>query len=171
MCPNCHTDIDKNPERYPVDYLQRIKQQHESKYAKNPYVFPQNMFEVLKISVNQDEFSFNKIVSLIKIYFELSNSSVRESFYHDRLCYSLSNIKLTTLESDSATKLSLDEIFKLVSELPDNEFVEPFRILQVNVPPYIFKKYADQYMDKLKKSLGQTKDKNYSSLYWIIRKI
>jgi len=129
------------------------------------------MFEVLKISVNQDEFSFNKIVSLIKIYFELSNSSVRESFYHDRLCYSLSNIKLTTLESDSATKLSLDEIFKLVSELPDNEFVEPFRILQVNVPPYIFKKYADQYMDKLKKSLGQTKDKNYSSLYWIIRKI
>ncbi|MPZ05704.1 MAG: hypothetical protein GEU26_04690 [Nitrososphaeraceae archaeon] len=168
LCPNCHTDIDKNQKKYPVEYLQKVKQQHESKFTKNPYMVPPNLFEMFRISVNQDEFSLNRVISLFKIYSELSNPSVKKSFYHDRFCYSLSNIKLETLESDSATKLQLDEIFELVSELPDNEFVESFRILQLKVPPEIFKKYTELYMNRLKESLSQSKDKNYSGLFWTI---
>jgi hypothetical protein len=32
LCPNCHTDIDKNPQKYTVGYLQRVKQRHEAKF-------------------------------------------------------------------------------------------------------------------------------------------
>jgi predicted HNH restriction endonuclease len=37
LCPNCHADIDKNPQKYSVEYLQNLKQQHEAKYEKEQY--------------------------------------------------------------------------------------------------------------------------------------
>ncbi|MPZ06078.1 MAG: hypothetical protein GEU26_06610 [Nitrososphaeraceae archaeon] len=170
LCPNCHTDIDKNPGKYSVAYLQKVKRDHESRFMNNPYEVPGNITQILRISINQDEFSLNKIVSLFKIYFELTDSNVKGCFYRDRLGYSLRNIKLTTLETDSATRLQLDEIFKLICRLPDNEFIDSFLTLHDKVPCQIFKEYAEQYLVRLKKSLDKSMDKNFSSLYWIVHK-
>jgi len=80
LCPNCHADIDKNPLKYTVDYLQSIKQQHESKFEKEPYQPPDNILNVMKISVKQDEFSLNNILRLFMIYFKLKDPKVLRLF-------------------------------------------------------------------------------------------
>jgi hypothetical protein len=92
LCPNCHADIDKNPHKYTVDYLQSIKQQHESKFEKEPYRPPDNIINVMKISVNQDEFSLNNILRLFMIYFKLKDSKVKKHFFDSRIKYSLNKI-------------------------------------------------------------------------------
>jgi hypothetical protein len=168
LCPNCHTDIDNNPQKYSVNYLQTVKKQHETKFMNNPYGVPDNILQVLRISVNQDEFSLNKITSFFRIYFELGSPNVKKSFYADRLKYSLSNISLQTLEGDFATKSQLDEIFKLIGKLPENELAECFLTLQAKLPPLIFEEYVEQYKGQIAKSLEKSKDKMFSGIYWMI---
>src|SRR5258708_929201 len=36
LCPGCHTEIDKDPVKYPAKYLQDIKKKHEETYAAIP---------------------------------------------------------------------------------------------------------------------------------------
>src|SRR4051812_1324970 len=96
--------------------LLTVKQKHEAKFQKNPYQLPDSIIDILKISVNQDEFSLNNILKLFTIYFEIEDSKVRKYFYDNRLKYSLGKLSLKTPESDSTINSELDDIFILVDK-------------------------------------------------------
>jgi hypothetical protein len=168
FCPNCHADVDKNPDKYSPSYLRNIKKQHESRFLKNPYPVPDDIIRMWKVSVNQDEFSFNKIISLFEIYNKLNNDEVKKRFYDDRLNYSLANISLKTLKDEPGTKTQLDNIFGLVSNLPTDEFMDAFFTLKVNIPPEIFNDYILQYKDRLEHGVGNTIRVPLSDIYWVI---
>jgi hypothetical protein len=118
----------------------------------------------LRVSVNQDEFSVNNILRLFAIYLELEDTKAREYFFVNRLKYSLNNLSLKTLESDSTTQSELDDIFVNVSKLSDNEFVDSFMTLQNKIPSQIFKNYVNRNKDRLEKILGKG-DKLIPTIY------
>lgn len=68
LCRNCHWEIDTNPQKYTVEYLYKIKKQHEEKFKGKPYHLSENMLSLMKVSINEDEFSLEQISLLLDIY-------------------------------------------------------------------------------------------------------
>jgi 5-methylcytosine-specific restriction endonuclease McrA len=172
LCPNCHADIDKNPQKYSVEYLRSLKQQHEAKYEKEQYHPDDEIIHIMKVSINQDEFSLNNILRLFEIYFKLKDPSGKKFFIDNRLNYSLKNLSLETLENDSATMAELDEVFMHMNKLSDNEFAHCFITLQSlaqqnKLPSQIFKDYLDSSKDRLKNILLKN-DKLVSGMFWLV---
>ena len=48
LCPNCHDEIDKNPQKYTVDCLLSLKKEHEARFKDNPYQLPDDMIKIMK---------------------------------------------------------------------------------------------------------------------------
>jgi hypothetical protein len=171
LCPNCHADIDKNPQKYSVGYLRNLKKQHEAKYEKKQYHPDDDITRIMKVSINQDEFSLNNILRLFEIYLKLNDLSSKKFFFDNRLNYSLKNLSLETLENDSATKAELDEVFIYMNELPDDEFGDCFVTLQSlaqqnRLPSQIFKDYLKSSKDRLKNTLKN--DKLVLGIFWLV---
>ena len=167
LCPNCHAEIDANPQKYPAEYLLMVKQTHEAKFKKNPYQLPDDIAEIMKVSVNQDEFSLNEISIFLAIYLEIKQPETKKYFDDNRLRYALTNLTLKTLESDSATKSKLDDIFELIGKLTDHEFVDCILVLGNNIPQHILEEYVEKNRDRLEKIEDNSED---TTIYWLIRK-
>ena len=45
LCPNHHRLIDTDPEKYTVEVLKKIKNDHQQKYVNNPYLPSQKILE------------------------------------------------------------------------------------------------------------------------------
>lgn len=168
LCPNCHSDIDKNPDSYTPDYLRMVKRNHEAKFQNSPYHLPESIINILKISVNQDEFSLNNIQKLFAIYFEIQNSKVRKFFYDNRLKYSLNNLSLKTLENDSTTYSELDGIFMLIDKLADIEFADCIVTLQNKIPLQLFRGYVEARKARLKRILPKAQNEIIPEIYWLL---
>jgi hypothetical protein len=167
LCPNCHDEIDKNPKKYTVDYLLSLKKEHEARFKDHPYQIPDDIIKIIKISVNQDEFSLNDITRLFMIFFRLKNHEAQKYFFENRINYSLNNASLTTIESDSTTRSELDDVFNLMKKLPDKGFYDCFVALSNKIPLHILKEYVDKNKRRLR--LIISKDNMLAGpIYWLV---
>ena len=149
-----------------------MKQQHEAKYGKEQYHPDDEIMRIVKVSINEDEFSLNNILRLFEIYFKLKDPSSKKFFTDNRLNYSLKNLSLKTLENDSATKAEFDEVFMHMNKLPDNEFADCFITLQglvkeSKLPSQIFKDYLESSKDRLRNILLKN-DKLVLGMFWLV---
>ncbi len=114
LCPSCHTKIDKQSEKFSVEYLKGKKKEHEEKVAKNIAFANSEYMELFDDAVNNlrkyvmDEKDISLDYKLINVEQkikknnllnyskEISNSMVMVGYYIDYL-ETLDNIEKTRL--------------------------------------------------------------------------
>ena len=130
LCPNCHWEIDINPQRYTVEHLYKIKKQHEEKFQGKPYHLPEDILSLMRVSINEDEFSLEQISLLLDIFNEIKNNETKQYFFEKRILYALNNLILNDIEKDSASEFELKKILARISPFGDHEFIQI--ILKIN---------------------------------------
>ena len=118
LCPTHHTTIDKNPIEYTTGYLTKMKTDHENKNKINPYNIPSDILKVINVSVNNDEYSLERIYNLLKIYKKLQGIETKKLWY-DYFKYALKGLKLSSPlseDEEDVLKLVFDDILSLESE-------------------------------------------------------
>lgn len=60
LCPNHHTKADQNPGTYSIEYLEKMKHDHEIKFETNPFTVNEKTLNALQIHYTQNQSNINE---------------------------------------------------------------------------------------------------------------
>jgi hypothetical protein len=155
LCPTHHTIIDKNSSKYPAEYLKNLKKIHEQKYQNNPYNVPDDILKIVNVSVNYDEYSFQRVHNLLKVYGTLEGNETK------KLCSTYLEYAMKGLTVPSTTddvKAGLTVIFKEICDLESkdtNLFEKLVLLFLEKIPNEIRPQYIEEikpYIENMTKS-------------------
>lgn len=119
LCPNHHKTIDKNEKIYTVSYLRDIKYLHEKKYKNDAYNIPSKVLEIIKVSLNTDEYSLERVYNYLNLSKALKNKETIRLWY-EKFHYVLSWLKIS-IPIENYEKLMLNDIFETILKLKTNK--------------------------------------------------
>ncbi len=129
LCPNCHKDIDTNPHKHTVLDIRKFKEQHESRFKKNPYNISEGILTIYKVSINEDSFAPEIFEFFLNLYLKTDNDKARETIYENRIKYCLTNLHLELVEDKESLKLFIDKILARCSTLEDEKFIRCYLLI------------------------------------------
>jgi hypothetical protein len=119
LCPTHHTTIDKNPQFYTVSFLKKMKYNHENKYKNNKYNISPNVLEIVKVSVNTDEYSLERIHNYLNLSKKLKNRETMDLWY-EKFDYIFKWLK-TYSRIKKHEKFIFDAIFTRILQIKSNK--------------------------------------------------
>lgn len=171
FCSTHHTEVDKNPSRYPVPLLKKMKTTHENKYRKNPYNMPDQLLNILKVAVNYDEYSLERIHNLLKIFKKLRNEQTKKLWF-DHIKYMLNGLTIPSpIRQDKQGAILT--VFNEIHGLKPNESIFQEVILRFldKIPEEIRPQYIERlrvYIEGMKED--NLTDTNFPRFYKHLRK-
>ena len=161
FCPNHHTEVDKNHSKYNVQLLKEIKRNHEDKYRKNPYNVPDQILKIMRVSVNYDEYSLERIHNLLKIFKKLQQEQTK-NYWFEHIKYVLNGLTiLPPIPNDK--KEALLAVFNEIIDLKtDNPFFPEviWRFLE-RIP----NEGRSQYIEKIRPYIEYVRDNDPTNPY------
>jgi hypothetical protein len=154
LCPTHHTIIDKDPSKYTVEYLKELKRIHEHKYQNKPYNLPDDILEIVNVSVNYDKYSLERVHNLLKIYGNLEGNESKK-LCSSYLQYAFKGVTVSsTVSGDEKTALMI--IFKEIRDLESdtNLFEELILLFLEKIPKEIRLQYIEEirpYIENMEK--------------------
>jgi hypothetical protein len=132
LCPNHHTVIDKDLSKYPVQDLKNFKKIREQKYQNNQYIVPDDILTIVKVSVNYDEYSFERVHNLLKVYGSLESNETKKLCF-TFLDHAMKGLTLPSTMTDDV-KEALKIIFKEICDLEsDTDSFEKLILLLIPI--------------------------------------
>ncbi len=172
FCPTHHTQIDKNQKLYSVSYLKEMKSQHENKYKNNIYEIPSKILDIVKFSVNTDEYSLERAHNYLKLSKALKNSETIKLWY-EKFEYIFTWLKISS-PIKSHERLMLDDIFDRILQIKANDN-KKFEDLLITFLDKIPEDEQMIYIDKVKSELesivnSEFDNKNIRRIYKYLNK-
>lgn len=166
LCPNCHKDIDTNPEKYTVEDIRKFKEEHESKFKKNQYTIPEHLLKIYKLSINEDSFAPELLEFFLNLYLKTDNDTIRKTIYENRIKYCLTNLNLKSIEDKAELKLYTEKILALCSIFEDEMFIRCYFLLTDA-------SNLDLISPEIKNRFSKFLESNYESseiprIFWIV---
>ena len=156
---------------FTVQKLRQIKSEHRNKLPGNEYNLPNNLLKVIKVSLNIDEFSIQRIHNLLKIFNMLKGKETIDLW--NSFTYALKALKISSPPSGNEEVL-LEVVYKDILELREkNEllFQELLLIFLAKLPQEL----ADNYVMKIKPYIEEVVKKDFENvlmarLYVLLKK-
>jgi hypothetical protein len=172
LCPTHHAQIDKNQELYSVSYLKEMKSRHENKYKNNIYEIPPKILDIVKVSVNTDEYSLERAHNYLNLSKALKNSETIKLWY-EKFEYIFKWLKISS-PIKNHERLMLDDIFERILQIKANDN-KKFEDLLITFLDKIPKDEQTIYIDKVKSELesivnSEFNNKNIRQIYKYLNK-
>lgn len=172
LCSTHHTQIDKNQEFYSVSYLKEMKSQHENKYKNNNYEIPSKILDIVKVSVNTDEYSLERAHNYLNLSKALKNNETIKLWY-EKFEYIFKWLKISS-PIKSHERLILNDILDRILQIKANDN-KKFEDLLITFLDKIPENEQTIYIDKVKSELenivnSEFKNKNIRRIYKYLNK-
>lgn len=172
LCPTHHTQIDKNQELYSASYLKEMKSQHENKYKNNNYEIPSKILDIVKVSVNTDEYSLERSHNYLNLSKALKNNETIKLWY-EKFEYIFKWLKISS-PIKSHERLMLNDILDRILQIKANDN-KKFEDLLITFLDKIPENEQTIYIDKVKSELenivnSEFKNKNIRRIYKYLNK-
>lgn len=171
FCPNCHDIVDADPEKFNIEYLKKMKIEHEQTQKNKGYVVPDNIIKILKVSINEDEFILDVVSNFIKLYNSIDDVTVKDDFFKNRLEYTLKNLKLQSIENYEIIENDMIGILDSILNFDESKILCLLTTIigNNNFPKKTLDKFLKKHKEFITGLLDKNSDKRFlTSLFWKI---
>ena len=171
FCPNCHDIVDADPEKFNIEYLKKMKIEHEQTQKNKKYVVPDDIIKILKVSINEDEFQLDVVSNFIKLYNSIEDVTVKDDFFKNRLEYTLKNLKLESIENYEIIENDMIGILDSILNFDESKFLCLLTTIigNNNFPKKTLEKFLKKHKEFIIGLLDKNRDKRFlTSLFWKI---
>ena len=96
-----------------------MKNEYENKHKGDSYTISNKVLQIMKVSLNTDEYSVERVYNFLNLSKALKNNKTKELWY-DKFNYVLQRIKTSSPLKDHE-KIILNEIFERILELKSDK--------------------------------------------------